>query len=286
MFYTIYKITNRVNGKVYIGKHQTNDIADGYMGSGKLIRQAIEKYGSENFEKEILFEFSTEEEMNSKEAELVTEEFCNREDTYNLCPGGHGGFGYINTSGIGLAKRDYKLIGKKVSEKLTGRKNPNASKTLLKMHKEGKIKIPDWTGRTHKEKTKNKISSSKRGTCTGEKNSQFGSIWITNGVESIKIDKGETIPTGWVKGRRMNNKETTCDVCNKVIMCGNRKTCSVECLSVIKRSNRANTTMPDNPKWDGYDLITMVKTLTNAQIARIVGLSEPTVHRKRKKLGI
>lgn len=100
MFFLIYKITNNVNGKVYIGKHQTNDIADGYMGSGKLIRQAIEKYGSENFEKEILFEFSTEEEMNSKEAELVTEEFCNREDTYNLCPGGHGGFGYINSNPI------------------------------------------------------------------------------------------------------------------------------------------------------------------------------------------
>ena len=68
MFYTVYRITNKLNGKFYVGKHQTSDLDDGYMGSGKLIRQAISKYGLENFHKEILFVFDNEEEMNAKEA--------------------------------------------------------------------------------------------------------------------------------------------------------------------------------------------------------------------------
>ena len=71
MVYTIYKVTNKINGKCYIGKHQTDDINDGYMGSGKLIKQAIRKYGLDNFSKEILFIFDNEDDMNVKERELV-----------------------------------------------------------------------------------------------------------------------------------------------------------------------------------------------------------------------
>jgi dissimilatory sulfite reductase (desulfoviridin) alpha/beta subunit len=66
MFYTIYKTTNLVNGKIYIGKHQTKDPHDNYLGSGKQLGYAIKKYGIENFKKEILFVFDNEAEMNVK----------------------------------------------------------------------------------------------------------------------------------------------------------------------------------------------------------------------------
>ncbi len=46
--YTIYKITNLINNRFYIGMHRTKNINDYYLGSGKLIIQAIEKYGEEN----------------------------------------------------------------------------------------------------------------------------------------------------------------------------------------------------------------------------------------------
>ena len=76
MFYTIYQITNLLDNKIYIGKHQTKNLDDDYMGSGRRIKASIKKHGLENFKKEILFIFDDEETMNAKEAELVSEEFC------------------------------------------------------------------------------------------------------------------------------------------------------------------------------------------------------------------
>jgi hypothetical protein len=92
MHYMIYKTTNLLDGKFYIGKHQTKNIDDGYLGSGKYLKAAIKKHGKENFKKEILEILETEEEMNLKEAELVVVS----KDSYNLCEGGNGGFRYIN----------------------------------------------------------------------------------------------------------------------------------------------------------------------------------------------
>ena len=54
MFYTVYKTTNLLNNKIYIGLHETEDLNDSYLGSGILLKQAIKKYGSNNFKKEIV----------------------------------------------------------------------------------------------------------------------------------------------------------------------------------------------------------------------------------------
>ena len=91
IYHIIYKTTNLVNNKIYIGKHKTRNKDDFYLGSGIAINRAIKKYGRENFKREILFLLNTEEEMNLKEKELVTEEFCLRKDTYNMMIGGQGG---------------------------------------------------------------------------------------------------------------------------------------------------------------------------------------------------
>ena len=65
--YYIYKTTNLINGKYYVGFHKTSDPFDNYLGSGVRLIDAIKKYGVENFKKEILFEFDTQEEAEAKE---------------------------------------------------------------------------------------------------------------------------------------------------------------------------------------------------------------------------
>jgi len=95
----LYQITNHVNGKIYIGVHVTDDINDGYMGSGTILNAAIQKHGIENFTKTILEHFETSDDMFRKEAEIVNEEFVQRTDTYNIKIGGKGGFDYINSTG-------------------------------------------------------------------------------------------------------------------------------------------------------------------------------------------
>lgn len=94
--YLIYQTTNLVNGKIYIGKHETFNIEDKYFGSGNLIRAAIKKYGLENFEFKILIDLKNREEMNLLEKLVVTEEFCARPDTYNIKVGGDGGWDHVN----------------------------------------------------------------------------------------------------------------------------------------------------------------------------------------------
>lgn len=90
MFYIIYKTTNTINGKIYIGLHETDNLSDGYLGSGKALKRAIRKYGKDNFKKEILFVYNNKREMIAKEKELVNEDFVNRKDTYNISKGGFG----------------------------------------------------------------------------------------------------------------------------------------------------------------------------------------------------
>ena len=237
MFYTIYKIINKINGKIYIGKHQTKDLDDGYMGSGKQLRYAILKYGIENFNKEILFIFDNEYDMNAKESELVTEEFCLKEDTYNLCPGGKGGWGYLNDSSenhinrataagkkAGLATRNSNQINYGVN---SSRSLPGVIQKTLKTKKEKyggvgfelettQIKIKEIFKEKYgvenpsqhpNIKAKIKETFHKNKHSQGVNNSQYGTMWITNGNKNKKIKKTEHIPEGWNKGRKLTLSE-------------------------------------------------------------------------------
>ena len=105
MFYTIYQTTNLTNGKIYIGYHSTEDLNDQYLGSGKILNQAIDRVGAENFKREILYVFPTREEALQKEREIVNEEFLQRDDVYNIKLGGEGGWDHTHNDPYYIEKR-------------------------------------------------------------------------------------------------------------------------------------------------------------------------------------
>ena len=202
LFYTIYKITNKINNKFYIGMHKTNDLDDGYMGSGKLIKAAVKKHGSENFSKEILHVFDNEEDMKNKEKVLVVL----NEMSYNLCDGGKGGFGYLNRTGKNISDSQKKTARKLAYE--LNKKQSKEQKRINGINSQKKImeKYPlgVWKNKKHLEETKKKISSSMLFKQNGTLNSQYGTCWITNGQENKKIKKEELdiwLIKGYCKGR-------------------------------------------------------------------------------------
>ena len=95
MKHIVYRITNTINGRYYIGAHSTDDINDDYMGSGELIKKAIEKYAVSSFIKEVLFEAASAQEMYEKEKELVVT-IHDDPISYNMNGGGKGGWDHVN----------------------------------------------------------------------------------------------------------------------------------------------------------------------------------------------
>lgn len=173
MQYTIYQTTNQINGKIYIGKHETQNPDDSYLGSGVALNRAIKKHGRENFVKEVLFVFDTAEEMYAKEIELVDEAFINRPDTYNMIVGGQGlRAGHLNTFyGRKHSEETKKQIAENTKKALAtpdirkkmanhGRKNPMYGKSRPELM--AALKALN-TGKKHTEEHKAKIGATIKG---------------------------------------------------------------------------------------------------------------------------
>lgn len=214
MLHIIYKITNIINGKIYIGKHSTTDINDGYMGSGKYIKMAISKYGIENFAKDILFILNSEIEAYDMEKQIVNEKFIKRNDVYNVIVGGDS-FESIN-SNLELRKEKNKKAAismNKINWNDTEFRKRNKERMIIQnrnLRELGILKAPDWTGKKHKEESKKKIGEKNSKNQKGEKNSQYGTCWIYHiefGNKKInKNDLNDYISTGWIKGRIIKSR--------------------------------------------------------------------------------
>lgn len=212
-YHFIYKTINLLNEKFYVGMHSTDDLEDGYVGSGKRLGYSIRKYGLENHKVEILEFFSSREELKKREAEVVNEELLKHPLCMNLKFGGEGGWDHVNSDDDERAKVQIARSsagGNKRAEIFC--KGSEAAQERYKRGLEGKIKkygkcpTIDWTGRNHREETKLKISASMKSVTSGEKNSQFGTCWINNGSEAKKVKKEELqswIDKDWRVGRKL-----------------------------------------------------------------------------------
>lgn len=144
----VYKTVNLINNKYYIGKtcKSINDI--NYLGSGKILKRALNKYGKENFKRITLCECSSEKELNEKEIEYIsTYKSCNRNYGYNIAKGGTGGDTLSNHP-------DKKEICKKIARH--GKKNGMYGKKHTEHAK--KIISSKNKGRTPSEEMRAKMS--------------------------------------------------------------------------------------------------------------------------------
>ena len=204
-YHYIYKTTNLKNYKYYIGMHSTDNLEDGYMGSGKRLRRSLNKHGKENFKFEILEFFSDRKSLIEREKELVNEELLKDSLSMNLKKGGEGGVvNDIHRKNLKIGASKYQknkwLIDSDYRDKIKKLLLDN----LKKNHLLGKINYNTFEGKNHSEETKKKMSEVKKGMYIGEKNPSYGTCWITNGKENKKIKKEEIndyICDGWYKGR-------------------------------------------------------------------------------------
>lgn len=207
----IYKTTCNVTKKWYVGMHSTNNLDDGYMGSGTILRHSIRKHGKTNHTKEILEYCDTRELLAKREREIVNQDLISDGFCMNLKEGGDGGGGFwsdkqmMNCSKAGNKAFIEKLKTDKVFKDELSKKH---SETNKKLHSTGKLtpinESYDWNGKNHSEKTKEKMSNTSKDMGVGEVNSQYGTCWVTKGCINKKI-KTEEInifeEDGWVKGR-------------------------------------------------------------------------------------
>ena len=220
--YLIYKITNLVNGKMYIGQHKTDNLEDNYWGSGFCIRNAIKKHGIENFVFEVLIDLNNEEEMNLLEALVVNEEFIKRTDVYNLKTGGsRGKYSFESRMKNSMSHKGQKAWNK-------GKTNVYSAETKKKISKSrigkccGDENPRAMLGKHHSQEAREKIGRASRGRPSGFKGKHHsdeakaklakksignkansGMKWWNNGSENAMSFE---CPPGFVKGRLKKKK--------------------------------------------------------------------------------
>jgi len=139
-FHILYKTTNKVSNKIYVGIHSTDNFFDGYLGSGTLIKKAIKEYGRSNFSREVIDTFSSRDLLIEAETRYVTQEFIDSDSNYNVCIGGSGAPGLTPMKGKihtehSKAKMSYAHADKKLSITHKANIKQSMSKLLYKTPK-------------------------------------------------------------------------------------------------------------------------------------------------------
>jgi hypothetical protein len=205
-YYLLYKTTCQITGKFYCGMHKTEELEDGYLGSGKRLRASVAKYGKENFTRELISTHDSQETLSKAEEELITPEMLSNPMCLNLVPGGKGGSGpgklgaslggqaYAKALEENSAFREVKIPQLCAAGKLGGALGSN-----LQIGERGKI-----SAQTPEARSKRISTMRERGHQKGAKNSQSGTTCIyhpEHGNKRIPQQEIDSwITQGWLPG--------------------------------------------------------------------------------------
>lgn len=198
MYGYIYKITNLLNNKIYIGKHKYSQykLDENYITSGIIIKQSIKKNGIENFKIELVDKADSLEELNAKEIFYIKQFNSMHPVGYNITSGGDGHKG-CSSWNKGLTKETDERVKYNVLK---------AHQTKLKRYGNPYGKQNISLSEEHKEKirraNKNQKPTDYSKYMSSIKNSD--THFYNNGSIELKFKDGEQIPDGFVKGRLKN----------------------------------------------------------------------------------
>jgi len=193
----IYKITNLINNKIYIGKDTTSD--SNYFGSGLLINRALKKYGKENFIKEVIDETTDYDELSKKEIYWIEKyNSTDREIGYNISKGGDGGDVFSNHPNLDLIKEKISQGSPKKGktyEEAFGEERSIEYKKKLKSHLHKNILSPDV--RFKNEKKWNDYNENFKKRCRFIKE-QIDEGKLNEFIDELKIIKNR-VPNNFLK---------------------------------------------------------------------------------------
>ena len=195
----IYKITNKLNNKIYVGKRQKSEFDIYYWGSGTYISNSIRLHGVENFSREVLEWCYSVEELLEKEKFWIS--CLHAQDPnvgYNLSEGGLG------SSVGGKQNADYFYVHKGIDVKRILK--TDLAKYISEGYTRGKgYGSNNRVGKKWDQEVKDKISNSGKGKHNnkGENNPCYGSrfYWANDGVKNKRIPMDQQLPEGFIKGK-------------------------------------------------------------------------------------
>lgn len=169
----VYKTTNTVNGRQYVGSHSTNNVEDGYLGSGHALLKAVKKYGKDCFTREIIEFLDTPGEAFEKEVQYIEQFNTLQPNGYNLSPtGGIGVVGWCSDETreklrqARIGKKHSDDVKRKIGKSSIGNKS-NTGRNLTKEHKAKLSIILEGNSNSKDNKlsiaTRDKMSQSKIG---------------------------------------------------------------------------------------------------------------------------
>lgn len=225
-YHYIYKTTCLITQKYYIGMHSTDDLDDGYLGSGTILSHSVKKYGKEAHRCEILEFLPDRSALKLREKAIVTEDVVSDTTCMNLKKGGDGGWDNVNATVTSEARKENGKAGAVAKNKMILAEKQANSEFWMKRKQQLVEHITTTTQRRidadpekwehhvrENIKRMNSPESKEKRMKTyeeiqhqrGESNSQFGTKWITDGFRVIKCksdDLQRYLDSGWKIGRK------------------------------------------------------------------------------------